>query len=312
MNCEHINGESKAESFSADKITDRKRYARGEQLRFAKTLLQARDEVHHASWKVLMLAGPEPSGEINSIRSLMPKSVIIAVDINPESVEKARLAGADCAVCCDLSKFEVSGTGAGTIKKPCVEMQNVISQFGNLDILHLDFCGSPCHTMKLLISVGLTMLSGRGVLILTFSYGRDVTAMFRESYSALHRSQRGKADAACSVLGYLLEKGASESIVERLSYVFSTTSIAAIRSVIQYSGPQMPMCSVLVHKKEYPRPHPDDVSFVKAGVEEFNLCVTHPDVRTLYDCPEEKLKKIKASMAAQKAVATRKSRLALA
>src|SRR5687767_16040219 len=91
--------------FAATHITDQKRLVRGEQYLLARTILRARDGVHHKKWRILMVAGGSPSGEVTAIRELMPKAFIVAVDNNPQCLAAAIDAGVDDVAQCDLTDW---------------------------------------------------------------------------------------------------------------------------------------------------------------------------------------------------------------
>lgn len=287
--------------FTEDHITDQKRAARGEQLRYAKTFLQARDEVHNGKWKVMILAGHSPSGEISAIRSLMPQADIVAVDKQSECVHVALLAGATRGICCDIADLEI---GANSSRRPNPLLQQEITNHGLFDIVHLDLCSNANAETKALMSACRPLISGHGVLIVTFSYGRDVVPMFTDAWERLNARRYQHSEDAIAVLTRLKDKGAPELILQRISYVFAHISISHIRQVITYQGNVMPMCSVLIHNKSYygkSRP----VSFVKLNKDSYEELVTHLSLG-VYDCTEERLAAIKRSIAARKAVRTRK------
>jgi hypothetical protein len=298
-------------SFTNDKITDQKRFARGEHWRCAHMLLQARDKVHHRKWNVMMLSGYAPDGEIQAIKSVMPKASILAVDKEPNAAQQAKLAGANHVICCDLERIvieTINATYATTAKKPCAEIQEFVSSYGKFDAMHLDFCGVACEAMKDIIMTSQTALTTKGALIVTFAYGRDVWPMFREAYNKL-RSRDGNGSERYNVaLDHLIAKGVPEPIVWRLSYLFGS-KIASIQSVIQYMGAGTPMCSCVLLNKTFTKPpRAEEISFVKAATEDWEHCVNLPDVEMLYASPEKLLKKVRASAAARKAAATRREK----
>src|ERR1700757_3362033 len=88
-------------SMQSEAISDQKRLVRGEHWLRARHFLRARDDVHHAAWRLMIIAGPAPDEEITCIRELMPKAHILAVDIHEANLMAAIDAGADDTIRCD-------------------------------------------------------------------------------------------------------------------------------------------------------------------------------------------------------------------
>lgn len=274
-------------AFGVDQITDQKRLVRGEQYLAARTYLRSRDFRHNVAWRVLILAGGAPAGEVDAIRELMPKAHIVAVDRDPACLEAACMAGVDEVIECDLSELSETTTYG---------MNPALVDQGKFDILSLDLCALATPQTRRLFNVyraGLTRASG--VMIATFSYGRDVSEAYAE---ALKNSP---------VTGALLtEAGMADQIAGRLVYLFGARNdwpgqIERLRSVMAYRGAQMPMISALFHKGA-------TLSFVQVGPGDFELAVTCPDPAKLYACPQERIEALRRSHAAIRAAHTRQSR----
>src|SRR4051812_22114148 len=96
--------------FSEATISDQKRLARGEQLLVARSCLRFRDEAHNRKWRVMVLAGASPAGEIAAIREVLPTAHITAVDKDHSCVRAAKDAGADETLQVDLTNYVTKGT----------------------------------------------------------------------------------------------------------------------------------------------------------------------------------------------------------
>ncbi len=269
--------------FDADTITDQKRLVRGEQLLRARRSLRARDHVHDRPWRVMMLPGGKPAEEINAIRELMPKAHITAVDKSEACLLAATEAGADNVVHCELEDFQHRGTHR---RAPAV-----IHDQAKFDLIILDLCSTANLITKRLASVYRYMLTGYGVFIFNFVYGRDVAEVY--------------IDAAETAPAYkrVVRAGVPEPLAGRISYVFTEPTIDALRSVAAYKG-TLPMCSCLFAFGEKYR----DLSFLKVEPGDFEIAVTMPDPSKLYACPKERIESLRRTNAALKAAHTRKIR----
>lgn len=267
--------------FTAETVSDQKRLARGEQWLFARSLLRAWHRSHTSDYRILTLAGGAPAGEINCIRELMPKAHITAIDKDEGCVLAAMDAGADDAIKADLSEWTMDGH----IKRPNAALTGKC-----FDVVNLDLCAGASAETKELISIYRSLVYRPGILMVTFSYGRDVVEFFKFRQSAP---------------GHLA--AVPESIANRIAYLFGQKA-DRIASVILYQGNQMPMCSVvLLCVGHGGRAQQRPLSFTKLQEGDFELAVLHPDVRMLYDCPEERILALRRSHAALRAVATRKA-----
>jgi len=286
--------------FTAEKITDQKRYARGEQLKFAQTLLRVRDHAHNRKWRALILAGGAPQGEINAIRELMPAAHITAVDIEQDCVEAAVRAGADYVVRCDLADLATKTLAYGsTAKAP----NTAFAGLDKFDLVHLDFCSNLGPDLRRIVNVYRSLVTGRGIYIVSFSYGRDVTEVFKL-----------ESDINRSVLGAEVP----DAVAIRVAWLFRTQQWS-IRSIITYRGAAMPMCSVLcqvgwqqgLNSKLQEDRYRDDcvaASYASLLPGDFELAVTMPDPSKLYDCPQERIESLRRSHTAIMASYTRNTR----
>ena len=280
--------------FTASTISDQKRLVRGEQWLFVRRILRARDECHSAKWRVLILAGGAPSGEINAIRELMPRAHIVAIDKDTKCLEAAIDAGADNVIECDLyacERLQHNHSWTHVLPKQLRDIEP-------FDAIHLDFCGQVGSEMKR--STGLIfqkLMTTRGCMALTFSYGRDVVEMFMESgrsYSFAPTYPR------VDPITIALPDDIPDSVAGRLIYM---GNVRHIRSVMMYRGAAMPMVSVVYHK--YANAYRHGISTVKVEPGDFELAVSYPDAVSLYDCPEDRIKSFRREFAAIKAVLTR-------
>jgi SAM-dependent methyltransferase len=263
-------------AFDSKTISDQKRLVRGEHYLRARSLLRARDHVHHAKWRILIAAGGAPQGEVTAIRELMPKAHITAVDRDPRCLEAAITAGVDDVVQCDLSEF--TGPIAQFSIGPAIGIRNL----DRFDIICLDLCGGVNPTSKDILKAYRPMVTTGGVFIFTFSYGRDVIEAIKR--------------APCRE--WLVKAGASELLARRIGYLINVTTSKAM-SVMVYRGKEMPMCSLLIGG--------DVNSFVQVEPGDFELAVCYPNAADLYDCPQERIESLRRQFAAIKAALTRKA-----
>jgi len=264
--------------FNGDSITDQKRLVRGEHWLAARSYLRYKSHAHHDAWKVLTIAGPAPAGEIGCILELMPRAHITAVDLDQARVDAASKAGAHKAILCNIAPVVVVNR-PGPSSYPVKEWK--IPDLGRFDAICLDLTG---HADDLLRRTIRLYSAKTKVLIVTFSYGRDVVEFY--VHNALkHPTESFEAD------------GIHPSLSARIGYLCGSLG-NKIRSVMVYRGPQQPMVSILMHEGV-------GRSFVKVQDGDFELAVTHPDVSKLYDCPSDRILHIRRSLAARKAVATK-------
>jgi hypothetical protein len=278
-----------AVKFGDTHITDQKRLVRGEHLLQARSMLRARDHVHHRPWRIMIIAGHSPKGEVAALRELMPTAQIWAVDKDPQCIEAAVKAGVHKAVCCDLA----DDTPAAL---------NVV-----FDMINLDFCGSATDEKHNIFKKFYnTHLSFGGAMLLTFSYGRDVVELFRQTIRNLDNRAHDNTSEEIA-LRRLREAKVPELIIGRLCCLMTPTRVTHIESVMVYRGPQTPMCSVLLRKGHVREDHP--MSFVAVEDGDYELAVCYPDSVGLYDCPRERIEGLRRQFAAIKAVITRNKRL---
>jgi hypothetical protein len=281
-------------SFDRSKISDQKRLVRGEHLLAARSHLRARDRVHHAKWRVLILAGGSPTGEIKAIRELMPKAHVTAVDKDPVCLEAAIEAGADEIIHCDLTDFHIAPPFIGS-KIQRKQVNASLLDCERFDLINIDFCCNALSIPKSFFTLYSRLLTFSGVFLLTFCYGRDVTEYFidllkrRDEYNCLSIARMRKA-------------GVPDVTIGRLLHVFYNSQFDSIRSVMLYKGNEMPMCSVLYQgsgKGGLP------ISFMRIEPGDFELAVAYPSAVNLYDCPQERIDSLRRKFAAIKASLTR-------
>lgn len=265
--------------FDAATISDQKRLVRGEHLLLARTKLRARDCVHNGAWRILIMAGGSPSGEIRAIRELMPKAHITAVDIDERCLSAAIDAGVDEVVQCDLAAFTKNGSGG---LRPTAELRAK----PKFDVVILDLCSVPNFLTRQLFKVNRILSKLDGIYIFTFAYGRDVI----EAIEACSVSQR---------LASLSNQGCSDRMLKRIEFIVDTP--CSLESVMTYKGKEMPMCSLFLRNRGWNSP----ISFVKVDPGDFELAVVYPNAANLYDCPQERIEALRRRFAALKAALTR-------
>lgn len=270
--------------FTSLHISDQKRLARGEQLLFGRTKLRARDCVHHAAWRVLILAGGAPEGEVRAIRELMPKAHITAVDRDDRCLSVAIDAGVDDVVNCDLSELTKNATGRiGPVES--------LRSKGKFDLVVLDLCAVPNFLSQKLFKAYRRLVTKGGIYVFTFAYGRDVLEAILEV-------------RLCKRIADLTNQGCSERLAKRIAFVtndaYGVGGSGELASVIAYKGNEMPMCSLLLHAG-----HSGPLSFVNLEPGDFELAVVYPDAANLYDCPRERIDSLRRRFSALKALHTR-------
>lgn len=286
--------------FGCDQITDQKRLARGEQLLYARRRLRIRDMAHNKAWRILMLSGGAPSGEINAIRDLMPKAHITALDKNTSCLEHAIEAGADDILDHDLSDKWIFGKPKGSLRESLA-----------FDLVDFDLCANVNNDSKELVRINQRLVKYNGIFILTFSYGRDVGEVFDETFQAnrhYHATCEAKNEwnrRPYDRIGELLTKGVSESLCGRILWMMPTDGLGNARvalrwlhSVIVYRGNKMPMCSLLFQPSV--KASTTSVLLIEKG--DFELAALNEyDPTKIYDCPESRITGLRRSHAAFKA-----------
>lgn len=276
-----------------ESISDQKRLVRAEQWIFARRFLRSRDCVHHAKWKLLIVAGPCPSEEIGCIKELMPKAHITTIDINEANILAAIAAGSDEVAVHNLSEFDRAPAinGAGTTQIPSSKLGKI-----PFDAVCLDLTGHVSNELVKLIKVYFANLAKGGVLIVTFSYGRDVTEFFDEHWRRLNMYREERA---------MLEQiGMPEPIRNRIAFLLGN-KIRYVQSVLQYRGGAMPMVSLLMIQDRRRREGAKFKSIIQG---DFEAAVSAENLGNIYACPADRIEALRRSKSAHKAVATRKMR----
>jgi hypothetical protein len=300
-------------------ISDQKRLVRGEHWLRARHFLRARDHAHHRAWRLLTIAGPSPAEEINSIRAVMPKAHITAVDIDESNVMSAIDAGADEAHVCDLGQIEkiknATGFHTKTLPPPILRDQK-------FDVVSLDLTGPANDWLASVVGCYFNQaLLTKGVMSVTFSYGRDVVEAqacewTRMQNKAAERYEWQNGTSGIINRGYAdaleMLRGVPEYIAIRIWYALRTRC-NELDSCIQYRGHKMPMVSCLLAKN-----HPLEMPVKFAALSEddlrFALVNEELNLSMLYACPLERIKAFRSAAtrkaAARKAVETRKLKAA--
>jgi hypothetical protein len=293
-----MNRQRKHSQFTADMTSDGKRLTRGEHWLLARTLLRRRDKVHHRSWKVITLAGENPRDEVSCIRELMPKADIVAVDKSESAVEAACRAGANVSCICDLYAFREPEPKNDHISRLPLELATLAP----FDVVNLDVCGDVSSVVPLIRRYSYAVAK-KGVLMVTFSYGRDVVELFDAG---------AFGDVPAPLGGRVREVAKAAS-----------SQVGRIVSTLAYKGNQMPMCSCVwgpgrKHKEQTygrARSQKDRLlppeSFCRIGDDDLYAAVVmydRVDPEMLYAVPAERILHFRRKLAAEKAVATRRSR----
>lgn len=286
-------------SFERDTVSDQKRFVRGEHWLAARNALRARDKVHHAEWRVLIVAGPCPEEEIRCIRALMPRAEITAVDLVEENVAKAKAAGADVAFVCDLAGFRKVPRlrQFRDVTMPPLELSVPF------DVVCLDLTGPADERLEKMVTVYSRVVTNRGAMIVTFSYGRDVVEAIQFKWLTACNQRFGQNQY---VKALKLIEGMPDSIMSRV-YVALGSKVRSLVSVLQYSGHAMPMVSCLVMKTSGASRLPA-AKFAKVDQGDFEAAVTAENIGDIYACPQDRILALRRSKVAMKAVATRRAR----
>jgi hypothetical protein len=285
--------------FDHSKITDQKRFVRAEHWLYARTRLRARDECHSAKWRILTLAGGSPRGEMTAIRELMPKAYVVAVDTDPRCLEAAINAGADDVIECDVLAYEHERSkeqfGSSRYLVP-----SSLRNLAKFDAINLDLCGSVTADVKRCLGLYLRQLvTARGIVMLTFSYGRDVAEMYQVlgRQWSVQTSQTRDDDEL-----FELPAAVPDSAAGRIMYLGNQRHL---RSIMVYRGAEMPMCSALYQSGQAIC---QSISFTKVGPGDFEIAAVYPNSAKLYDCPQERIDSLRRKFAAIKAAFTRTAR----
>lgn len=234
----------------------------------------------------------------------MPKANILAVDNDPRCLDAAINAGVDEVVQCDLTDWaQRTDSAQRTYYLPA----DPIARYGQFDLVCMDLCAGVNQTTRNIFHAYRKLLTPNGVMLLTFSYGRDVMEMFMQ---ALHDFRRLSHDSApsqmerrCRILDQIQALEIPDSLAGRLIYLFTPTELERVYSIMAYRGNEMPMCSVL-----YSGGRSHGMSFVRVEPGDFELAVVYPEAANLYDCPRDRIESLRRKFAAVKAAITRSER----
>ena len=291
-------------------ISEQKRFVRAEHWLRARYHLRARDGAHNKAWDVLIVAGPSPREEIVCIRELLPRAIITAIDSNEQNVLAAIDAGANKAFVCDLGRMDkVDGA-----MLPPMSLRDF-----EWDVICLDLTGPANDWLKSVVQCLATKaLAKKGVMMVTFSYGRDVVERLEKEWTGnagFGRTPRYEFYTQRASKGYGMDAvlcDCPEGIAARVWFALRTRT-NYVETCYQYRGNKMPMVSCLF-VKSHGGPYkvarfipitPDDLPFAVID-EQLNLS-------KLYACPAERIEAFRTAHirkeAARKAVETRKRRL---
>jgi hypothetical protein len=289
-------------------ISDEKRLVRGKHYELARYALRARDAVHSACWKFLTIAGPSPNEEITCIRELFRDAIITSVDNEEANVLAAINAGTDDPLQCNLFNFQPVPKGAlnQVDLRPPQQLDRIF------DVICLDLTGHASKALHDLIKIYWNVLSPRGVMIITFSYGRDVVEAYQYDWRcALAKYGQEKTWSTAHTRGIeqlkelIIKHSLSESVAQRIYYALGIRC-EFLWSVLQYSGAAMPMVSCLLQKNgKFLTPR-----FLKISEMDFLLAVTAENLGNIFACPQDRILELRRSLAGTKAATTRALRTA--
>ena len=214
-------------------ITNSKRLVRGLMWERVRWLLRAHYCSHHQRFRLLTLAGPVPSEEVRCIRALMPNAHVTAVDKDKACVLAAMAADVDEVHHLDLTDYRKQPYGKSIMPAPLRGAQ--------FDAISLDLTGTITLGLKDLVEVywgAAQLLQPKGLLQVTFSYGRDVIEAFAERWER-DRHSRGAEQKRLSKC--------PEVVQQRLWFLL-LSKVQHIDCVLQYRSHAMPMVAFLMAK----------------------------------------------------------------
>jgi hypothetical protein len=287
-------------TFHQSDISNGKRLARGQHWLFARTHLRARDMVHNRRWKVLMMAGEAPAGEIRCIRELLPLAKIVAIDRHVTAVQAARAEGADeVYLVPDATALVKSQPGVASSKFIPACTNEIGSDF---DVIHLDLC-SPLGAATSQVVRAWERLLRKGMFILTFPYGRDVLEVFANTDDT-RPDDREQLKA-------LRKQNCPKNIIDRLLFLFDR-GLPNKCSILIYRGHKMPMCSIAFLPKFQFRgdwPGRGGCSFCALTATDAEDAFVEPiDWCKVYDTPLSVIQELRRRRSARKAANTSRER----
>ncbi len=294
--------------FTEATTTDAKRLARGEHWRMVQAHFRREHRKHHPEVSILTLAGGCPHEEIECIRSLMARARIIAVDLDPRCCDAAADAGADISLCTDLFDWDAPS-----------KVPKTIQDLGSIDVVNLDLCGGITVPVERAVTYYGRLVRTSGVLMVSFSYGRDVIEVFdRHPWRGIPAPLAGRVKRLHERIPK--KPRPSETGSRRKAISLPTTEdrlsdgmpALGLASVIAYRGAQMPMCACLWEGHCNPE-QPSFVNLTDDDLMAAALSQLEPlDVSRLYALPDERIQHFRRKAAAAKAVNTRQVRKAMA
>lgn len=186
------------------------------------------------------------------------------------------------------------------------------------DVVHLDLCGLVKEESRRAIrQYACHMVARGGVVIFTFGYGHDVVETFVAHLRGGTLTGAMSPGTIVAIQGDDRQTGfGDERVAGRVAYL--TPSTLRLDSVLLYQGNEMPMASVLwVRARAQRWPNPLQVrpehSFARVEETDVQRAVAKPaELARCYGMPEERVRLIRRTAAAQKAVRTRERQLELA
>jgi hypothetical protein len=300
-------------------LSDQKRLVRKLHYEHAMRALRARDHAFNKLWHFLTISGPCPAEEIGCIRGFFTQAHITSVDIEQDRVNAAIDAGADDVICCDLSNFQIIHSAHNVEYLPPPQ----IGTERKYDVICLDLQGHATVTLRDLIKVyWKKILAPRGVMMVTMSIGHDVVDAYNYEWNRAHeelKELRNKKyysphdnanERAIFQLERLYKDDIPEEILKRLHFALKERS-EFLSSVLHYTGNKIPMLSCALIKEPqgiYLSPR-----YEKVTKQDFALALATPfDPTKVFGCPQDQIAHARNTMAAYKAVATKRARTAAA
>jgi hypothetical protein len=230
-------------TLAEDSVSDSKRLVRYEYWRHVISLLRKRFPV--GILRIMILAGPLPHEEINLLRSFDTQLHITAIDREPDLAQKAREAGADEVICCDIGDMD----GNKFALSP--ELRGKRFHAVWLDTSHL----ATNSFQKMVHVCQDQLLSLRGVYVVTIPVSKDYDIPKRLILPEWKRQLDRRTRAARYLNSTLIvTSNVEEAIAARVFYVLTGLSLS-LTYCVQYQGgygESFPMMSCVMSEWSIP------------------------------------------------------------
>lgn len=309
--------------FSADEISDQKRLVRGEHVLLAMNLLRI-EHGHFGPRRILMLAGGEPQEEIKCLRECFRAGChITCVDTDNQCLERSIDAGADDVLNVDMHSWQRLDTKAqGDLTRN--EIAYPVGIGGReYELIDLDFCGGMTEQVRDTVKAYSYLLSNRGIMMVTFSYGRDVV----ERFIAEARHDKNFLGKLIDGLSPLVERGIAESLIGRILFLLRGIRRLTALSALCYRGKQMPMCGLLFQMNSGCKRRLRPAGCIEISTSDYSAATIFPPITmvdpcdldymfaaealpNIYASPQERIELARRKFSAAKAVSSYRGRLA--